>query len=98
MQTVIWQHNISDLDYFETINTLDQILRFHPQRDAEFFPSLVAALLVELTIPAFAEWLAKPLPWRDTFLNYAVGQPDALANPAVIRERVLIDNISRPTS
>lgn len=88
LQGLVLQNRIDVGDYPGAINTLDQILRVHPERKAEFFPVLTDALKQRGTNGAFRELLAKPLPWRESFLLYAVRDPKAAANLGVIRKNV----------
>lgn len=88
LQGLVLQNRIDVGDYPGAINTLDQILRVHPERKAEFFPVLTDALKQRGTTGAFRDLLAKPLPWRESFLLHAVRDPQAAANLAVIRKNV----------
>lgn len=94
LQGLVLQQRLDDNDYAGTINTLDQILRVHPERKAEFFPLLVNALAQSATKPAFTSLLSEPLPWRDSFLDAAVGDPRVLENLADIRPRIALDNLA----
>jgi len=93
LQGLVLQQKVDEGDYAGTITTLDQILRVHPERKAEFFPLLVDAMAQSATKPAFVALLRDPLPWRDAFLEYAAGQPKVLENLAAIRADVSIDNL-----
>jgi hypothetical protein len=105
LQSVVLQFRAETGDYPQTMNTLDQILRVHPQRQADFFPVLTNALRQRATLTAFRELLAKPLPWREAFLMHAVNDPLAARNLATIRrtvepnnpdfDRALIANLAR---
>lgn len=92
LQRLVLQTRVADGDYPAMIETLDQMLRVRPERGEEFYPVLNEALRQEATIPQFAELLGKPLPWRDRFLDYAVGQPSALPSLAAIRQAIVIDH------
>lgn len=92
LQGLVLQSRVEIGDYPGTMETLDQILRVHPQRQAEFFPVLTNALKQPITIANFRELLAKPLPWRDAFLMHAANDPIAARNLAVIRENIEPDN------
>jgi len=78
--------------YAEAIGTLDEILRVHPERKAEFFPLLVQALQTKGTVPEFAKLFGRPLPWREDFLNFALGDQRALENLAAVRDRIAIED------
>ncbi|AUX69641.1 hypothetical protein CHX26_09165 [Porphyrobacter sp. HT-58-2] len=92
LQGLVLQSKIDAQDYAGTMETLDQILRVYPQRRAEFYPYLTAALSEEATIPAFRKLLADPLPWRDSFLMHALRDPAATRNLGVIRQSIALDN------
>ena len=79
-------------NYLGAIDTLDEILRVHPERREEFFPVLAKALGQPAAVPGLARLLARPLPWRESFLNFAVADGTALENLAVVRERIVIDD------
>lgn len=93
LQGLVLEQKVATSDYEGSMETLDQILRVHPERQAEFFPLLIAALARDATLPAFTDLLSKPLPWRDAFLISAVKDQNVLTNLAEIRQRVAIDNI-----
>lgn len=92
LQGLVLQSKVDAGDYPGAIETLDQILRVHPQRQAEFFPALTEGLRNKVTTPAYRDLLAKPLPWRDSFLMHAVGDAVAARNLAIIRQTVDFDN------
>ena len=92
LQTLALEQRSEAGDYAGAIDTLDQILRVHPERKSEFFPLLIQALGNKATIPAFANLLGKPLPWRDAFLNFALTDQRALENLAAVRERITSDD------
>ena len=93
LQSLVLQSKVSAGDYAGTIETLDQILRVHPQRQIEFFPLLTNALRQSATIQVFRDLLSKPLPWRDSFLLHAVGDPGAARNLAAIRGSLDFKNL-----
>lgn len=92
LRRLVLQTRVADGDYPAMIETLDQMLRVRPERGEEFYPVLNEALRREATIPQFVDLLGKPLPWRDRFLDYAVGQPSALPSLAAIRQAIVIDH------
>jgi hypothetical protein len=92
LQGLALQQKRDNGDFAGAIGTLDQILRVHPERKEELFPLLVSAITLPETRPAFATMFRKPLPWRDDFLVFAVGEKRALENLAFVRERITIDN------
>ncbi len=93
LQGLVLLSKIDAQDYQGTMETLDQILRVNPQRRAEFYPYLTAALGQEATIPAFRKLLAAPLPWRDSFLMHALRDPAVTRNLSVIRQSLAVDNV-----
>jgi len=94
LQGLVLQQKANEGDYAGTITTLDQILRVHPERQAEFFPLLVDALAQKETKQAFSNLLRDDLPWRDAFLGFAVNEPRTLDNLADIREEISLDNLT----
>lgn len=94
LQGLALQEHIASEDYAGTIETLDQILRVHPEYSREFFPVLAQALGQEETIPLFAEMLDNSSPWHARFLSFAVGQRDSLSNLALLRAQIEVDEES----
>lgn len=92
LQGLTLQSRVDAGDHVGAIERLDQILRVHPQREAEFFPLLTDRLKQKVSTPAFRDLLAKPLPWRDRFLMHAVSDPVAAQRLATIRETVNFEN------
>lgn len=92
LQALVLEDRGEGGDYVGAIGTLDEILRVHPERKAEFFPILVQALGAKASVPEFARLLARPLPWRDDFLNFALTDPQALENLAAVRERIATED------
>lgn len=80
-------------DYPRMIDALDAILRVHPEWRDVVFPALAKTLADEpAAVPTFARLLARPLPWREGFLDAAVGAPGAPDNLALVRERIALDD------
>nr|WP_298898213.1 hypothetical protein [uncultured Altererythrobacter sp.] len=92
LQGLLLQDHVAADDYARTIETLDQILRVHPERAQEFFPVLVEALSNSETIPLFAELLDNSSPWHVRFLAFALRQRDVLPNLARLRLRIDVEN------
>lgn len=92
LQGLVLESHVASGDYGETIATLDQILRVHPDRQAEFFPALTAALRQRTATSTFRNILSTPLPWRDRFLMFAVEDTLAARNLATIRQTRDFDN------
>jgi hypothetical protein len=93
LQTLLLAEFNAAGDYAGAINTLDTILRVHPEQRDTYFPALVQTLAEEpAAIPVFARLLSKPLPWRESFLSAAVALPVAADNLAAVRERIVLDN------
>ncbi|MBT8389271.1 MAG: hypothetical protein KJP13_06455, partial [Altererythrobacter sp.] len=92
LQGLLLQDHVAADDYARTIETLDQILRVHPERSQEFFPVLVEALSNAETIPLFAELLDNSSPWHERFLAFAVRQSEALPNLAILRPQIEVEN------
>lgn len=92
VQALVLEQKGAAKDYVGVLGTIDEILRVHPERQGEFFPILVQALEVKAAVPGYARLLARPLPWRDAFLTFAVAQDEALENLAAVRERIVPEN------
>ena len=73
------QHG-NDGDLPKVVETLDQILRVHPERFGELGPVLIGALVDDSTLPSFALILSNSSPWHKRFLNAAAANPNAVEN------------------
>ncbi len=93
LQGLALQQKRDDQQFAGAISILDQILRVHPEREDELFPLLADAIRLPDTRPAFVRLLRKPLPWRDAFLVFSLGEKRTLGNLAYIRERITLDNL-----
>lgn len=93
LQTLVLKQRGEAGDYEGAIDTLDEILRVHPERKTQFFPLLAQALRTKATVPQFAQLLGNPLPWRDAFLNFALTDQKALENLAAVREQITTDDL-----
>lgn len=92
VQGLVLQQHLADKNYAETIDTLDQILRVHPNYSSEFFPVLAQALANNETIPEFARMLDGSSTWHAAFLYHALGQSELLQNLAALRQRIVLDD------
>ena len=92
LQGLVLQEHLAAEDAPQTIETLNQILRVHPEYSREFFPVLNGALEEEDTLELFAEMLDNSSPWHARFLNFAVGQRGSLQNLALLRPQIEIEN------
>jgi len=92
LQGMVLDKNIAEGSYPKTIETLDQILRVHPRESGRFFPILAQVLTLDTTLPQFIDLFAKPLPWRQQFLSYALGEAGALKNLAALRTEVTLED------
>ena len=88
LQSQLLQKHLAAEDYEKSINTLDQILRVHPEYGAEFFPVLTSALNEPGTVPLFAEILDGSSLWHRRFLNFAVRRGGSLINLAALRPQI----------
>lgn len=88
LQVLVLEQKGASGDYVGAVDTIDQILRVRPERQKELFPVLAKALEEKAAVPGFARLLARPLPWRESFLSFAVNQPGALEHLATIRQRM----------
>lgn len=88
LQVLVLEQKGASGDYVGAVDTIDEILRVRPERQKELFPVLAKALEDKAAVPGFARLLARPLPWRDSFLSFAVNQAGALDHLATIRQRI----------
>lgn len=88
LQGLVLDRHTTDGNYAGTINTIDQILRVDPARSDIFFPILTRALVYDETVPLFADLLDDELPWRQSYLAYAVSDSDALDNLKELRLKI----------
>lgn len=72
------------------INTLDQLLRVHPQYSDQFFPSLQQAMLVPETEATFAKLLDGSSPWHHAFAMFTVRDAASRLRLARLRSRISI--------
>lgn len=73
-----------------TIETLDQILRVHPETSAEFFPVLSTALADDQSLATFETILASSPPWQEQFLLRAAATKGSAKNASFLSQRLLI--------
>lgn len=92
LQGLVLQERLGEENYPGVIETLDQILRVHPDYSAEFFAVLLDALRKPEAASLFPDILTGAAPWHETFLRYAVRDPDARTNLAVIRDKIAIND------
>ncbi len=92
LQVLVLEERGKAGNYLGAIDALDEILRVNPERREELFPVLAKALGQQAAVPGLARLLARPLPWRESFLNFAVDDGMALENLAIVRERIVIDD------
>lgn len=92
LQGLLLEHHILEKNYSGIIETIDQILRAHPQMSTRFFPILLEVLAVEETLPELAELFAVPLPWRQSFMNYAIRDDRVLSNLGSLRTQLKLDS------
>ncbi|MCK0129817.1 hypothetical protein [Erythrobacter sp. F6033] len=86
LQGLTLEARLANEETSQVIETLDQILRVHPEYSREFFPVLGQALENPAAIPAFVRYLDGSSPWHEYFFtNYAVGQASLRPNLATIR-------------
>ena len=90
LQGLVLQERLAENDYRGVIETLDQILRVHPDYSAEFFSVLLETLKSPEAIDLFPDILTGASPWHQTFLRYSVRDPQARSSLAKIRGRIAI--------
>lgn len=88
LQGLVLDRNVTDGNYAGTIETIDQILRVEPSRSDVFYPILTQALAYDETVPLFADVLDDEIPWRQSYLAYAVNDPKALNNLNRLRRKI----------
>ena len=89
LQGLVIEQGLEAGDFPRTIETLDQILRVHPEYRERFFPILLDALAQPEGMPVFAEMLDGSATWQERFLSYAVRRK--AARPALAQLRGDID-------
>ena len=85
LQGLVLEGQVERKDYPGTLETLDVIMRVHPEQKANFFPILTQALADGDALPALTSILERGAEWQEEFLKYAASKPDALANLAKLR-------------
>ncbi|GAA4642100.1 hypothetical protein GCM10023115_03770 [Pontixanthobacter gangjinensis] len=85
LQGLVLEGQVERRDYSGTLETLDAIMRVHPEQKANFFPILTRALEDDSALSALSGILDRKAEWQEEFLKYAASQPDALANLAELR-------------
>lgn len=88
LQGLVLLEHLEAKDQAGTIETLDQLLRVHPELQSELFPVLADALADESTIPVFRKLLQGEARWHDTFLTYAVRRGDVVDSLASLRNEL----------
>ncbi|MEP2735205.1 MAG: hypothetical protein ABJP34_02820 [Erythrobacter sp.] len=74
------------------VESLDQMLRVHPERLADFEPALTQALSQENAIPSFIIVFAKQSPWQLRFLKSAATKPSATPNLAELTRQIELND------
>ncbi len=92
LQGLLLDKHISDQNYQGSIETIDQILRVHPNVSDKFFPILVKLLAIRETLPQFVDLFETPMPWRKQFLSYAVNDKRAIVNLAALRIKIALED------
>ena len=91
LQGLVLQEHLAAENAKQSIETLDQILRVHPEYTNEFFPVLASVLARDGAVDVFAEMLDGSSQWHASFLNFAVRQPDGLQNLALLRSQISVE-------
>lgn len=89
LQGLVLERGLEARDFSLTVETLDQILRVHPEYRERFFPVLLDALAQPDAVPVFATILDGSATWQERFLSYAVRR--RAARPALAQLRSTID-------
>lgn len=85
LQGLVLEDRVARNDYRGTIETLDALLRVHPEQRKLLFPLLLQALAQDVAVPEFARFLDGSSTWHITFLRHAAGQPALLPNLGALR-------------
>ncbi len=85
LQGLTLEDRVARKDYRGTLETLDALLRVHPEQRKLLFPLLLQALAQEAAVPEFARFLDGSSTWHLTFLRYASGKPALLPNLGAFR-------------
>lgn len=85
LQGMLLEQKVADADYPGTLDALDRILRVNPQESQRFFPVLIQALAEDSALPALTSILDEGPVWQESFLQSALGDPEALPNLAKLR-------------
>lgn len=85
LQGLMLEDRVARDDYRGTIETLDAMLRVHPEQRKLLFPLLLQALAQKPAVPEFARMLDGSSDWHIMFLRHAAGQPELLANLGALR-------------
>lgn len=87
LQAIVLEAHLAAGDFPEVVETLDQILRVHPDYSSEFFPVLGEAFRDERTLPTFERLLDGSSPWHEKFTTaYAIRHKDLLRSLALLRQ------------
>ena len=94
LQALSLQERTKAGDVDGSIETLDQVLRVHPETSEQFFPVLTQALTQEGSLVTFERILSRNPPWQDNFLLFASRTENAVVNAAKLRRTVTVDNVA----
>ena len=92
VQALSLQERTQAGDMEGSIESLDQILRVHPETSEQFFPVLADALNQDETLEGFGQIMAYRPPWQDRFLNYAANRNNTIVNATRLRRTVEIED------
>ncbi|MEL6485911.1 MAG: hypothetical protein AAFQ13_02030, partial [Pseudomonadota bacterium] len=91
LQGLVMQQHLAAEDFPRLVQTLDQILRVHPEAASRFFPVLQRALIQPGTGQAFEQMLDGSSLWHKRFLDGAVQGPATRAALADIRPAIGVE-------
>ncbi|MEL7199444.1 MAG: hypothetical protein AAGL10_14125 [Pseudomonadota bacterium] len=92
LQGVVLEQHLENEQFAQVVETLDQMLRVHPDRSETFFPLLIAALKVDEAAPQFPRIVNGDAAWHVDFVREAARDDEALVNLASIRAEIPIDD------
>ncbi|MEM6857052.1 MAG: hypothetical protein AAF559_04200 [Pseudomonadota bacterium] len=90
LQGLVMEQRLANNDYAGVVDTLDQILRVHPEYSPEFFPLLEEALVEPGTKEVFEDLIDGSSGWHEDFLAGAVRNEAARIALAAIRPAITV--------
>ncbi len=92
LQGLVLEQHLAREQFADVVETLDQLLRVHPNHHESFFPLLISSLKIDEAAPLFPSILNGEAAWHLDFVREAARDDDALVNLASIRADIPIDD------